>query len=83
MDELAVVPGEAEEPAHRPGRTRRRPVVDRLHLAWVHGHARRGDDMAEVGDGGRSKGTLGALDEKLVSAQLVEDGPEMAKMVYP
>jgi hypothetical protein len=42
--------------------------MDRLHLGWVHGHTRRGYDMAEVGDGGSTKRALGALDEELVAS---------------
>jgi hypothetical protein len=68
VDELAVVLGEAEETAHSPGRKWSRPIMDRLHLGWVHGHTRRGYDMAEVGDGGSTKRALGALDEELVAS---------------
>jgi hypothetical protein len=79
MHELAVVPREPEETANRPHRARCRPVVDGLDdLGRVHGDPLRRYDVAEVGDGGCSKGTLGALDEELVSAKLVEDCSEVA-----
>ena len=68
MDELAVLPGEAEETPHSPGRTWSQPIMDCLHLGRIHGHTCRGYDMAEVGDGGSSEGTLVALDEELVVA---------------
>jgi hypothetical protein len=68
MDKLAVVPDEAEETAHNPLRTWSRPIMDHLHLGWVHGHTHRRSDMAEVGDGGSTKRALGALDEELVAA---------------
>ncbi|XP_021317213.1 uncharacterized protein LOC110435676 [Sorghum bicolor] len=83
VDELAVVSRQAEKPADCPHRAGRRPVVDRLHLGWVHGHARRRYDMAEVGDRGRAKRTFGALDEELVVLQFVEDGPKVAEVVSP
>ncbi|KAJ1270264.1 hypothetical protein BS78_06G040800 [Paspalum vaginatum] len=68
VDELAVVACEDEEAAHRSGRAWDWLVMDRLHLGRVHGHTHRGYDMAEVGDGGGAKRTLGALDEELVAA---------------
>jgi hypothetical protein len=39
--------------------------------------------VAEVGDGGRAKRALRALDEELVAAQLIEDRPEVAEMICP
>jgi hypothetical protein len=39
--------------------------------------------MAEVGDGGGAKGTLGVLDEELVLPQLGEDGAKMAQVIRP
>jgi hypothetical protein len=39
--------------------------------------------VAEVGDGGRVEIALRALDEEQVAAQLVEDGPEVAKVIDP
>ncbi|KAJ1256975.1 hypothetical protein BS78_K256500 [Paspalum vaginatum] len=82
-DELAVVAREAEEAVHHARRARYRPVVNGLHLGGIHGHARLRDRVAEVGDGGDSKHTLGALDEEGVLLKRAEDGAEMSKVIRP
>ena len=67
VDELAVVARKAEEAAYGPHGARSRLVVDRLYLGRVRSHPLCRDDVAEVGDRGRSKGTFRALDEELVA----------------
>ncbi|KAF0932089.1 hypothetical protein E2562_007885 [Oryza meyeriana var. granulata] len=77
VDEFAVVAHQTEEAGHCSRRTELGPVVDRLDLGRIHGHARLGDDMAEVGDGVNAERTLGALDEEAVMAQHGEDDAEV------
>jgi hypothetical protein len=55
MHELAIVPREPEESTHSTGGARRRPIMNDLHLGQIHGDSCRGDDVAEVGDGGAPK----------------------------
>lgn len=69
VDELAVVPREAEEAADGARGAGHRPSVDGLYLGWVHSDARGGDDVAKVGDRGHPERALGEFDEELVLAQ--------------
>jgi hypothetical protein len=48
LDELAVVPDEAQEATHHACRAECRPIVNGLHLGRVHGHTLGRDDVAQV-----------------------------------
>ena len=48
VDEFAIVPGQAKEPADCPCRTWHWPVMDGLHLGRIHGDAHLRDDVTEV-----------------------------------
>ena len=73
-----VVAHKAKETMDRTCGARHRPVMDGLHLGRVHGDARLGDDVAEVGHRGDAESALGALDEELVLAEHGEDGAQMS-----
>jgi len=45
-DQAAVIPGQPEEVAHRPGQLGNRPIQHRLDLLLVHGDTLLGDDVA-------------------------------------
>jgi hypothetical protein len=83
VHEFAVVAHQSEEATHSSYRTWSWPVDDGLYLGRVHGHARRRDYVAQVGDGRGSEHTLCTLDEEVVAVQLVEHGAEVSKMVRP
>jgi hypothetical protein len=83
VDELAVVPGEAQEVVHRARRARGRPIVDGLHLGQIHGHPLSRDNVAQVCHRGGAKGALGPLDEEDVAAQLIEDGADVSQVICP
>jgi hypothetical protein len=83
VDELAVVSCEPKEAAQHPRRARYLPFVNGLHLGGVHGHPRLRDRVAEVGDRGDPKRTLGALDEEGVSMKLSKDDAEVTQVVSP
>jgi hypothetical protein len=83
VDEFPVVACEPEESTHRPGRARLRPITDGLHLGRIHGHARRRDGVAEVGDGVHAKSALGTLNEETVLSEHREDDAEVAQVVRP
>ena len=80
VDELPVVPRQVEEAAHRPRRSRLRPVVDGLYLGRIHGHSRRGYGVPQVGDGVHAEG---ALDEEAMLTEHREDDAEVAQVVRP
>jgi hypothetical protein len=82
MYELAVVPCEPEEATDGTGGSRRRPIMDGLHLDGIHGDARR-DNVAEVGDGGDPEGAFGALDEELMTAQFFQDSTQVPEVICP
>ena len=81
VDELAVVPREAQESADRTRGAGLGPVGHHLHLGGIHSDTFVGDDVAEVGDGGDPKSALGALDEELVLLQHGEHGAQVAEVV--
>ena len=83
MDELPIVPRQAEEAAHRPRRSRLWPVMDGLYFGRIHGHARRGDGVPQVGNSVHAEGALGALDEEVMLPEQHEDDAEMAQVVRP
>jgi hypothetical protein len=62
VDELAVVLGEAEEPAQRLDGLGLRPCLDCCYLGLVHGSAVTYDDVTEVCHAPFVEGTLGTLE---------------------
>ena len=83
VDEFAVVARDAEEAAHRRSGAGHRPLVDGRHLGRIHGDARLGYDVAEVGHRGGAERALAALDEEPVKAQHGEDRTQVSQVVGP
>jgi len=77
LDELAVIPGEAEEAADYTRRLGLRLVRHGLHLGRIHRHAPCRDRVPQVRDGSGAERALGMLDEVPMLPQDVEDGAHM------
>ena len=83
LNKFLFVAGEPQEAPQSPCRTWSRSRRDRRDLVGVHGNPLGGDDMAEVGDGGGPKRTLGTLEVQAVSAEGVEDDPDVLQVLRP
>lgn len=83
LDEVPVIPGEAEEPPESVGGARLSPCRDGLDLGTVHGDAVFRNYVAEVGHGGSGKRALETLDMQAVGAQYLEDGTEVFQVFRP
>lgn len=78
-----AVSRQAKETAYRTCRAQSGPVVDGLHLRWIHGDPGGRDDVAKICHEVDAKGTLGALDESPMLPQGRQDSAEVARVVSP
>lgn len=78
LDEVPIVPGEAEEGTKSTSGCRLGPRRHDDNLVIVHCHAHRRDHMTQVCDRGRGKGALGVLYVELI---VVEDGEHRGQVL--